>query len=49
MIALRDAILAKGYDCSSFISDEGMSLHGDVERRDARIVVRAGQDEGSKR
>lgn len=33
LVALRDALLATGLDCSSFISDDGMSMARQVERR----------------
>ena len=38
LIALREASLATGLDCSSFISDDGMSMNVAVRRRRRTIV-----------
>jgi hypothetical protein len=38
LIALREALLATGLDCSRFISDEGMSLDVAVRRNGRKIV-----------
>jgi hypothetical protein len=38
--ALREALLGTGLDCSAFISDMGMPLRHEVERRGGSIVVR---------
>jgi hypothetical protein len=38
LIALRDALLATGLDCSSFISDDGMEMDQVVTRNGDAIV-----------
>jgi hypothetical protein len=38
LVALRDALVATGLECSSFVREDGMSLAGPVERRGDRIV-----------
>jgi len=38
LTALRDALLATGLDCSSFISDEAMAMDRVVQRKDNAIV-----------
>jgi hypothetical protein len=38
LTALRDALLATGLDCSSFISDESMTMDRAVERKGTAIV-----------
>jgi len=47
LAALRDALLATGLDCSSFISDSGMSLASRVERRgDAIVQINPSESQG---
>lgn len=38
LFALREALLATGLDCSSFISDDGMSMNVPVKLKGRRIV-----------
>ena len=38
LFALREALLATGLDCSSFISDDGMSIDVRVELKGRQIV-----------
>jgi hypothetical protein len=38
LMALRDALLATGLDCSSFISDDGMEMDQVVTRKGDAIV-----------
>jgi hypothetical protein len=39
LIALREALLATGLDCSAFISDDGMSLDVEVRLKGRQIDV----------
>jgi hypothetical protein len=38
LIALREALLATRLDCSSFISDDGMSMNVAVQRKGRKIL-----------
>jgi hypothetical protein len=44
LIALREALLATGLDCSTFINDEGMSLATSIVREGSRTFMSGSPD-----